>query len=178
MRQQLPRLNMGLRLSSCIRSVYRNKKIRTNITPTFFKRWKRFSLRRYLKRKPLEFRTAAGSRIVVGRSPAENADVTFRLARPDDLWFHAQGMPGAHVVLARDDREAPPADEIVIAASLAAFHSKARANAKVPIDYTQRKYVRKQQDAPPGLVWYTHPKTILAEPITEDGIRTLSNRRS
>src|SRR5215471_3397065 len=55
MRQQLPRLNMGQRLSSCTRSVYRNKKIRTNITPTFFKLWKRFSLKRYLKRKPLEF---------------------------------------------------------------------------------------------------------------------------
>jgi predicted ribosome quality control (RQC) complex YloA/Tae2 family protein len=130
------------------------------------------------KRKPLEFRTAAGSRIVVGRSPAENADVTFRQARPDDLWFHAQGIPGAHVVLARDDREAPPDDDIVLAASLAAFHSKARGGTKVPIDYTQRKYVRKQQNAPPGLVWYTHPKTILAEPTTEDAIRTLSSRRS
>ncbi len=130
------------------------------------------------KRKPLAFRTLAGSRIVVGRSPAENADVTFRQARPDDLWFHAQGIPGAHVVLARDDRETPPDDDILTAASLAAFYSKARAGAKVPIDYTQRKYVRKQQNAPPGLVWYTHPKTVLAEPITEDAIRTLSNRRS
>ncbi|HKE36906.1 MAG TPA: NFACT RNA binding domain-containing protein, partial [Candidatus Baltobacteraceae bacterium] len=114
------------------------------------------------KRKPLEFRTEAGSRIVVGRSPAENADVTFRQARPDDLWFHAQGIPGAHVVLARDDRSSPPEDDIGVAAALAAFHSKARASAKVPVDYTLRKYVRKQQDAPPGLVWYTHPKTILA----------------
>jgi len=130
------------------------------------------------KRKPLEFRTEAGSRIVVGRSPAENADVTFRQARPDDLWFHAQGIPGAHVVLARDDRSSPPEDDIGVAAALAAFHSKARASAKVPVDYTLRKYVRKQQDAPPGLVWYTHPKTILAEPITEDALRTLSNRRS
>lgn len=130
------------------------------------------------KRKPLEFRTAEGSRIVVGRSPAENADVTFRQARPDDLWFHAQGIPGAHVVLARDDRSQPSDHDIGVAASLAAFHSKARASAKVPVDYTLRKYVRKQQNAPPGLVWYTHPKTILAEPITEDALRTLSSRRS
>jgi predicted ribosome quality control (RQC) complex YloA/Tae2 family protein len=130
------------------------------------------------KRKPLEFRTAAGSRIVVGRSPVENADVTFRMARPEDLWFHAQGIPGAHVVLARDDRSTPPGEDIDVAAALAAFHSKARASAKVPVDYTQRKYVRKQQNAPPGLVWYTHPKTILAEPITEDALRSLSSRRS
>jgi predicted ribosome quality control (RQC) complex YloA/Tae2 family protein len=130
------------------------------------------------KRKPLEFRTEAGSRIVVGRSPAENADVTFRQARPDDLWFHAQGIPGAHVVLARDDRTTPPDEDIGVAAALAAFHSKARASGSVPVDYTLRKYVRKQQDAPPGMVWYTHPKTILAAPITEDDLRTLSNRRS
>jgi predicted ribosome quality control (RQC) complex YloA/Tae2 family protein len=130
------------------------------------------------KRKPLEFRTEGGSRIVVGRSPTENADVTFRQARPDDLWFHAQGIPGAHVVLARDDRSPPPDEDIEIAAALAAYHSKGRASAKVSVDYTLRKFVRKQQDAPPGLVWYTHPKTVLAEPITEDALRRLSNRRS
>jgi predicted ribosome quality control (RQC) complex YloA/Tae2 family protein len=130
------------------------------------------------KRRPLEFRTPAGSRILVGRSPAENADVTFRVARPDDLWFHAQGIPGAHVVLARDDRSSPPVEDLALAAALAAFHSKARASATVAVDYTRRKYVRKQKNAPPGLVWYTHPKTILAEPIREDALRTLSSRRS
>ncbi len=53
------------------------------------------------RRTPLEFRTEDGSRIVVGRSPAENAEITFRVARPNDLWFHARGIPGAHVVLSR-----------------------------------------------------------------------------
>ncbi|MBV8284975.1 MAG: DUF814 domain-containing protein [Candidatus Eremiobacteraeota bacterium] len=118
------------------------------------------------KRAPLEFRTPAGSRIVVGRSPSENADVTFRVARPDDLWFHAQGIPGAHVVLARDDRTPPPDEDIELAAALAAFHSKARAGGKVPVDYTLRKYVRKQQKAPPGLVWYTQPTTVLVRPAS------------
>jgi predicted ribosome quality control (RQC) complex YloA/Tae2 family protein len=116
------------------------------------------------KRAPLEVRTASGSRIVVGRSPSENADLTFRLARPNDWWFHAQNMPGAHVILQRDDRDEPPADDIERAASLAAYFSKARANAKVAIDYTLRKYVRAQRDAPPGLVWYTHPQTITVSP--------------
>jgi predicted ribosome quality control (RQC) complex YloA/Tae2 family protein len=116
------------------------------------------------KRALLEFRTASGSRIVVGRSPVENADITFRLARPNDLWFHAQGIPGAHVILARDDRTEPPAQDIEAAASLAAYYSKAKASAKVPIDYTLRKHVRKQRNAPPGLVWYTNPKTMTREP--------------
>jgi predicted ribosome quality control (RQC) complex YloA/Tae2 family protein len=120
--------------------------------------------RKKKKRAPLEFRTESGSRIVVGRSPTENADVTFTLARPNDLWFHTQGIPGAHVILARDDRSEPPEEDIERAASLAALYSKAKGSAKVPVDYTLRKHVRKQQNAPPGLVWYTHPKTIMVAP--------------
>ena len=116
------------------------------------------------KRAPLEMRTEGGSRILVGRNPGENAELTFRVARPNDLWFHARGIPGAHVVLARDDRTPPSAADLEAAAALAAFHSKARASAKVSVDYTLRKYVRKQLDAPPGLVWYTHSKTIVARP--------------
>lgn len=116
------------------------------------------------KRPPLEFRTARGSRILVGRSPTENAELTFRVARPNDLWFHAQRVPGAHVVLTRDDRAAPPGEDIETAAALAAFHSRARAATAVPVDYTLRKHVRKQRAAPPGLVWYTHAKTVVVEP--------------
>ncbi len=119
---------------------------------------------RQRKRGLLEFRTSGGSRIVVGRSPGENADVTFRIARPNDLWFHAQGIPGAHVILARDDRSEPPPEDIEAAASLAAHYSKAKGSARVPVDYTLRKHVRKQRDAPPGLVWYTNPKTVTTAP--------------
>jgi predicted ribosome quality control (RQC) complex YloA/Tae2 family protein len=116
------------------------------------------------KRAPLEVHTPSGSRIIVGRSPSENADLTFRVARPNDLWFHAQAIPGAHVILQRDDRDEPPAEDLERAASLAAYFSKARASSKVPVDYTLRKYVRAQRDAPPGLVWYTQPQTVIAEP--------------
>lgn len=116
------------------------------------------------KRAPLEVRTESGSRILIGRTPAENAELTFHLARPNDLWFHAQRVPGAHVILQRDDRGEPPDDDIARAAELAAHHSKAQAGGSVPVDYTQRKHVRKQKDAPPGLVWYTNFKTVLAQP--------------
>ncbi|HVA27057.1 MAG TPA: NFACT RNA binding domain-containing protein [Candidatus Baltobacteraceae bacterium] len=116
------------------------------------------------KRSPLEVRTDSGSRILIGRSPAENADLTFHVARPNDLWFHAQGMPGAHVILQRDDRLATPPEDIEKAASLAAFYSKGQTSAKVAIDYTERKFVRAQRDAMPGLVWYTNPRTIVVEP--------------
>ncbi len=120
------------------------------------------------KRPPLEFRTSSGSRILVGRSPTENAELTFRVARPNDLWFHAQRVPGAHVVLTRDDRASVPEEDVETAAALAAFHSRARAATAVPVDYTLRKHVRKQRAAPPGLVWYTHAKTVVVEPKTID----------
>ncbi|MBV9233982.1 MAG: DUF814 domain-containing protein [Candidatus Eremiobacteraeota bacterium] len=122
------------------------------------------TLPRKRKRATLEFRTIHGSRILVGRSPLDNAEVTFRLARPDDLWFHARAIPGAHVVLARDDRSEAPPDDITAAAELAALHSRAKDSAVVLVDYTQRKNVRKQRSAPPGLVWYTHAQTIAVTP--------------
>jgi predicted ribosome quality control (RQC) complex YloA/Tae2 family protein len=124
----------------------------------------RGTLPRKRKRSLLEFQTASGSRIVVGRSPGENAEVTFKIARPDDLWFHAQGVPGAHVILSRNDRRRPSPEDIETAASLAAHYSKAKTSLKVAVDYTQRKYVRKQRDAPPGLVWYTNPRTVVTAP--------------
>jgi predicted ribosome quality control (RQC) complex YloA/Tae2 family protein len=116
------------------------------------------------KRAPLEWRSASGSRIVVGRTPLENADVTFKIARPNDLWFHVQGQPGAHVILQRDDRNPPPEEDILAAAALAALHSKAKASQKVAIDYTLRKHVRKRPAAAPGLVFYTNSKTVVVKP--------------
>ena len=117
-----------------------------------------------VKRKPLQYVTARGSRIFVGRTPIENAELTFKLARPDDLWFHVQNQPGAHVILQRDDKETPPDEDILAAAALAALHSKAKNSPKVTVDFTQRKHVRKRPSAAPGLVFYTNPRSIYVEP--------------
>jgi predicted ribosome quality control (RQC) complex YloA/Tae2 family protein len=118
------------------------------------------------RRAPLRLERPSGARIYVGRSPRENAEVTFRIARPDDLWFHARGVPGSHVVL-----QAPPGgsagdDDLDAAADLAATHSKARNAPRVEIDYTERKYVRKQRDAGAGLVWYTNARTRVGRPAS------------
>jgi len=119
-------------------------------------------------RSALEVTLADDARILVGRSPKNNAELTFRIARPDDFWFHARGVPGAHVVLRIDSSRAPTTSELQSAAELAAYHSKARTAGIVPVDYTRRKYVRKQQNALPGLVWYTNAKTIDVTPRTVD----------
>jgi predicted ribosome quality control (RQC) complex YloA/Tae2 family protein len=121
------------------------------------------------KRRLLETRTAAGSRIVIGRSPVENAELTFRLARPNDLWFHARGIPGAHVILTRDDRSEAPEEDLETAAAFAAFYSRGKSGNAIAVDYTPRKYVRKRPNCAPGLVWYTQAKTIVARPRPLDG---------
>jgi predicted ribosome quality control (RQC) complex YloA/Tae2 family protein len=91
-------------------------------------------------------------------------------------------VPGAHVILSRDDRTSAPIEDLELAAALAAYYSRAKASATVPVDYTLRKHVRKQRAAPPGLVWYTHARTIVAEPKSletmGDGLRTPSSRDS
>jgi len=116
------------------------------------------------RRKPIDIALGEDAHIYVGRSPVGNADLTFRLARPDDLWFHAQKTPGAHVVLRIDSARPATPPELEAAAALAAYHSKARTSEKVAVDYTERKYVRRQQNAPAGLVWYTGAKTLLVAP--------------
>jgi predicted ribosome quality control (RQC) complex YloA/Tae2 family protein len=121
------------------------------------------------RRTALEVRLGEDARVLVGRSPANNADLTFRIARPHDVWFHARGVPGAHVVLRIDSAREPTGAELRAAAELAAYHSKARTSGLVPVDYTPRKYVRKRQNALPGLVWYTNAKTMDVSPRAATG---------
>jgi predicted ribosome quality control (RQC) complex YloA/Tae2 family protein len=123
------------------------------------------------RRKLVPFELQSGARVYVGRSPRDNADITFRIARPDDLWFHARNVPGAHVVLHPASGVAPPRDEIASAAQLAALHSRARNSSAVDVDYTRRKYVRKQRDAAPGMVWYTNAQTIRVPPAQPPALR-------
>jgi predicted ribosome quality control (RQC) complex YloA/Tae2 family protein len=115
-------------------------------------------------RKPLRIERPSGARIFVGRSPRENVEVTFKIARPDDLWFHARGIPGSHVVLQPPPGGAPDDADLDAAADLAAHHSRAANAPRVEIDFTERKYVRKQRDAAPGLVWYTNARSRTGRP--------------
>jgi len=106
-----------------------------------------------------------GATALVGRSPKENDRLTFTFAGPDDFWFHARGIPGAHVVvkpaIARGRlRE----DQIAAAAALAAEHSGAADAGAVDVDYTRRKHVRRRGGGRPGLVWYTDFETIRVQP--------------
>lgn len=112
---------------------------------------------------PRSFSLAGGYTVLVGRTKAENERVTFALAGPEDLWFHARGVAGAHVVLKTGGRS-PQMNTIEQAAAIAADFSTARESRTVAVDYTQRKYVRKPKGAKPGLVTYEREKTIFVKP--------------
>jgi predicted ribosome quality control (RQC) complex YloA/Tae2 family protein len=104
-----------------------------------------------------------GWEALVGTSAAGNATVTFDLASGDDLWLHARGAPGAHVIL-RTRNTTPPPEIVERAARLAAFHSSARASSNVEVDIAPRRYVKKIPGAALGLVRYTNERTVRVSP--------------
>jgi len=105
-----------------------------------------------------------GWEILVGRSAAGNDRLTTKLARPDDLWLHAEGLPGSHVLIRNPGKAEIPSDILVKAASLAAANSKGKAADKVPVTYTFARFVKKPKGAKPGLVTLSQRKTIMVKP--------------
>ncbi|HEX7317029.1 MAG TPA: NFACT family protein [Pyrinomonadaceae bacterium] len=114
------------------------------------------------------YRSSDGYEIVVGRGARENDELTFRVARSYDTWMHAADYPGSHVVVrARGKDDAVPHRTLVEAARLAAQFSQARKDAKVAVNYTQRKFVSKPRGAAPGLVYLSSFRTLFVEPGEE-----------
>lgn len=114
--------------------------------------------------EPRTFRSSDGLAILVGKSGAGNDHLTWRLAKPHDLWLHAQGIRGSHVVVRLAKGKQAPPRTLCEAAQLAAYYSRARREIKVPVDYVQRKFLRKPKAATPGAVLLTREKTITVRP--------------
>jgi predicted ribosome quality control (RQC) complex YloA/Tae2 family protein len=110
------------------------------------------------------YRSTQGFEILVGRSAGDNDRLTFRVARPHDLWFHAADYPGSHVVVRNPARGEVPHRTILEAAQLAAYFSQARDDSKVNVSYTARKFLAKPKGGAPGLVRLSTSKTIIVEP--------------
>ena len=113
--------------------------------------------------QPRRFQSPDGFTILVGTNGTMNDRLTFKLAAPDDIWFHARGEPGAHVVLRGASRQ-PSTEAIQLAANLAARYSRARASGSVTVDHTAVRNVRKIRGAPPGLVRYVNEQTTTGYP--------------
>jgi len=120
--------------------------------------------KREKKRVCAEFECTDGT-ILVGRSAAENMAITFKEARPGDLWLHAHDVAGSHVVVRLSPGIREPSRETLLrAASLAARFSRARSDSLVEVCYTQRKFVRKIKGGVLGQVRLERFKTILVAP--------------
>jgi predicted ribosome quality control (RQC) complex YloA/Tae2 family protein len=106
----------------------------------------------------------------VGRSRRDNDELTLHHARPYDLFFHAQGCPGSHVILRCRDRNSRPEQHLITtAAEIAAYFSKAKHSSLVPVSYTEIRYVRKPRKAPAGLVRLEREETVMVAPKPPPG---------
>lgn len=112
---------------------------------------------------PLEFRSDEGFTILVGRNNRQNDSLTLGTADKTDLWLHTKGIHGSHVIV-RCEGKTPGDTTVTQAAVLAAFYSKGRDSAMVPVDYTLVKHVKKPAGAKPGMVIYTTNETAYVAP--------------
>jgi predicted ribosome quality control (RQC) complex YloA/Tae2 family protein len=142
--------------------------------------------KRSVKKQYLRYESESGLTIYVGRNNRENDELTLKKAKSGDLWLHTKDIPGSHVILvkrpgahppgkkpnAKDAGEAQPAEgpqgfddaSIRKAAQIAAYYSKAKQSESVPVDYCLVKYVKKPAGAKPGMVIFTHNKTLYVKP--------------
>lgn len=112
---------------------------------------------------PRRFSSVSGLDIIVGRTDAEN-DQLIKWARKNDVWLHAQNIHGSHVILRSPGRQNPDQRSIEQAAAIAAYYSKGKTSAVVPVAWTLLKYVVKRRGQGPGQVTYTREKVLFVEP--------------
>jgi predicted ribosome quality control (RQC) complex YloA/Tae2 family protein len=114
------------------------------------------------KRRESEPLRMGGYAVFVGRSAMEN-DALLRRAAPDDIWLHARGAAGAHVIVRRGAGGEIPREVLEEAARLAARRSRSDVRGKVEVTFAPAKHVRKPKGAPPGLVIVSHGSTLTVE---------------
>lgn len=112
---------------------------------------------------PLHAQSREGFTILIGKNSRQNEDVTFHQATSNDMWLHARGVPGSHVIIKAGGRDIPRGT-IEQAAALAAWYSQARGSTSVPVDFTLQRYVRHMKGGGPGMVIYERERTLYAEP--------------
>lgn len=123
--------------------------------------------RKKSKPSPIRYTLSDGTEVYVGRNNNENDWLTMKFASKTDVWMHTKDIPGSHVLLRLEDGRTVddlPADIIYEAAALAAYHSKAKNSAQVPVDYVPVRYIKKPNGSKPGYVIFTHNRTVYIEP--------------
>lgn len=116
-------------------------------------------------------RTPSGFELLIGRNNRQNDYLTFRVAGDYDLWFHAQEIPGSHVILRVEPGAVPNAADLQFAADFAAYYSRSRQSDQVPVVYTEPKHVYKPKGAKPGIAIYKNERILWGQPQRVRGER-------
>jgi predicted ribosome quality control (RQC) complex YloA/Tae2 family protein len=115
---------------------------------------------------PLHFVSVDGFHIYVGKNNKQNDELTLKFAKNNDIWLHTKQIPGSHVIIVTEGKPVPDST-LTQAATLAAYYSKAQTSSLVPVDYTEKKNVKKPNGAKPGFVIYTTNQTAYITPSEE-----------
>lgn len=118
------------------------------------------------KPTPMHIRISENTEVFIGKNNKQNDFVTFSLGSPKDLWLHTKDIPGSHVIL-KSKLPNVKQEEIILAAQLAAYFSKGRDGSNVPVDCTERRYVKKPSGSKPGFVIFTNQHTYYVTPDRE-----------
>ena len=118
------------------------------------------------KLPPMRFESTDGYPIYVGRNNRQNDELTFKLARKDDIWCHASKVHGSHVIISCGGTK-PPDNTVTQAAQLAAYYSGATGGQNIPVDVTNVKQVKKTPGGKPGMVIYHTYRTVIANPYPD-----------
>ena len=118
------------------------------------------------KLSPMRFESTDGYPIYVGRNNRQNDELTFKMARKDDIWLHASKVHGSHVIIACAG-VTPPDDTITQAAQLAAYYAETGGGQNIPVDVVPVKLVKKTPDRKPGMVIYHSHRTVVVNPYPD-----------
>ncbi len=118
------------------------------------------------KLPPMRFESTDGYPIYVGRNNRQNDELTFKLARKDDIWCHASKVHGSHVIISCGGT-VPPDDTVTQAAQLAAYYSETSGGQNIPVDVTQVRQVKRIPSGKPGMVIYHTYRTAIVNPYKD-----------
>lgn len=125
-----------------------------------------------------KIRVDADWEIFVGRTAKENDELTCKMAKPNDWWFHSRIYQGSHIILRNYAKKEVSENLILLCCRLAAYNSKAKHSSNVPVDYTQVRYVTKPHKSPPGFVIYKNQKTVFVNPLSFREVSLIINSPS
>ena len=118
------------------------------------------------KTAPMRFESTDGFPIYVGRNNRQNEELTFKMARKDDIWLHASKVHGSHVIIACAGKRVPD-DTVTQAAQLAAYYAETAGGQNIPVDITPVKQVKKTPAGKPGMVIYHTYRTVVVNPYPD-----------